>query len=114
MAFNMETIKGDFKNFGHFIAATAKRFVAFSQTSLPKLAQEAETLKPLAEAAAAVVGPQAASIVDASYALFGAAAQDAESGGTFVKDLFAKVGTPQLLADFEKAVAVVKQTPVKL
>lgn len=106
-------VKKDFKNVGHFVASTAQKFVAFAAKA-PVLLQKAEAEKPLVDAVATVLGPQAVVLENIVYAVFGAGVHDAIAGGTLIKDLFAKVGTPQLISDFEGAVTTLKQNPVSL
>ncbi len=71
-----------FVSIGHFFASVGKDVVKFAKAAGPvvsKIDAKVEANKPVIEAVSGLISPQAASIEDAAFALFGKAAHAIQS-----------------------------------
>lgn len=103
-----------FKNAGHFIAASAKRFVGFVHNDLDPALAKIQASKETIEAVTRIVSPQAAMIEDAAFFALGAIGEalDAVAGAVDAKGL--NVTLDQTAVDkLKSAISIVKQSAPK-
>ncbi len=99
-----------FRNIGHFIAASAKKYVNFVHNDLDPALAKIQASKETIEAVTRIVSPQAALIEDAAFFALGAIGQalDAVAGAVDAKGL--SVELDQAAIDkLKSAISIVKQ-----
>jgi len=106
-------VPAGFKNLGHFIAAGAKKFVAFVKNDLDPALAKIEAEKGLIEAVTRVVCPQAVEIEDTAFFALGVFGQaiDGLSDATAADGINVKLDA-DAFAKIKNAVALVKNAPV--